>query len=108
MPFDTENKYTIVLADGTEITDLTLNGNNFVSQTEITEDIFEGNMAPVIIKHGDVEEVHIYMDLVQIQTYGESMPGWYFILRDVTPDELERGKVRSDIDYLYMMTGIDS
>ena len=48
--------YTIKLADGTEFIGLGLNGNNFVSPTEITEDVFEGKLSRVEIT-GGAEEV---------------------------------------------------
>lgn len=45
-----EKTYTIVLSDGTELTGLTLNGNNFVSQEPIDPDIFKYNTSPVTIR----------------------------------------------------------
>ena len=43
--------YTIILGDKTEITNLELNGNNFISELIIKDEIFsEDNLANVIIK----------------------------------------------------------
>lgn len=96
--------YRIVLADGTEINDLRLNGNNFVSDDPIDETIFEGNLSPVTIYHGLVPEVHEHMELVQVtQMHRE----YWFILRDITPEELAAMQVRADIDFLAMMTDVE-
>ena len=45
-----EKSWKITLADGTKLENLSLNGNNFVSENEITEDIFEGNLLKVKIE----------------------------------------------------------
>lgn len=42
--------YTIILGDQTEITNLELNGNNFISDQIITDETFEGNLDHVIIR----------------------------------------------------------
>ena len=100
-----ENKvYTITLADGTVISNLTMNGNNFVSETQITSDIFEDNLFEVTISDGEYEEVHENMELVQIAQYGDD---YYFVLRDLTPAEMEKLSIRADIEYIAMMAGIE-
>lgn len=100
-----DNKtYTITLADGTVLDNLALNGNNYVSAVEITKDIFKGNLSTVTI--GDGEHTHTYknMKLVQFTQYDD---GYYFILRKLSPSELQDIKNRSDIDYIAMMTDIE-
>lgn len=43
--------YTIILADQTEITNLELNGNNFISEQAIPDETFsESNLAHVVIR----------------------------------------------------------
>lgn len=97
-------KWTIILDNGIMITDLTLNGNNFISKTEITESAFDGGLTHVVFKNGDYEEHHENMELVQIsQCNGE----WWFVLVEIPKTELERRKFRSDIDYIAMMSDID-
>lgn len=93
--------YKITLADGTVLSNLSLNGNNFVSKVPVTEDMFEYNLSPVKIYDGFTTEVHENMKLIQIAKYGSE---YYFILADISKDELERTKIRADIDYLAMMT----
>lgn len=96
--------YTITLDDGRKITDLTLNGNNFVSQTEITEDIFTGNLKTVTFSSGEREETYHDMELIQIARYDD---GWYFILREIPENEKKERQVRSDIDFIAMMTDVE-
>lgn len=96
--------YKITLADGTEISGLRMNGNNFISSAKITKDIFEDNLSSVIISDGRNEEEHGQMELVQITTTENE---YWFVLRDVTPDELYLAKLRADIDYVGMMADVD-
>lgn len=101
--------YQIKLSDDTVISNLTMNGNNFVSATELTEADFEGKLSPVTItdlETGQVE-VHEHMDLVQIVNTYYTEGNWYFILRDLTEDELWRAYVMGNIDYLAMMSDVE-
>lgn len=96
--------YTVTLADGTVIPDLTLNGNNFVSKKKVTPDLFDGNLSKVVIDDGDYEETHGPMELIQIQQWEGD---WYFILADIPKEKLELMKLRADIDYVGMMADVD-
>ena len=96
--------YTITLADGTEITDLGLNGDNFISQNAIDADIFDGNCSPVVISDGETEVTHENMELVQITRVGNE---YWLVLRDLSADELARIKMQSDIEYVAMMAGVE-
>ncbi len=87
-----------------------LNGNNFISETAVTEKTFSGKLSHVVIA-GDAEAdeagligEHKNMELVQIQQYGKE---YWFILRNIPAAELEKIKLQSDVSYLSMMTGID-
>lgn len=104
-----EKSWKITLADGTELENLSLNGNNFVSETIITEDDFKGKLLKVKIEGKtedgqEIAEEHEHMELVQIAHYED---GYYFVLRDITEAELEKMKMKSDIEYLAMMSDID-
>ena len=108
--------FTITLADGTQLGGLVLNGNNFVSKTEVTEATFKGKLSKVTIT-GDAEAdeagligTHEHMELVQVAHYTQAVhgldDGWYFTLRDIPAAELEALRNRGDIDYIAMMTGV--
>lgn len=98
-----EKVYSITLADGTVLDDLKLNGNNYISQKEIKEEVFEDNLYSVTISDGEKEETHTNMELVQLTEYEGA---YWFILRDISPEILDRMKLQSDIAYLAMMTGV--
>ena len=109
-------KFTITLADGTQLAGLEMNSNNFVSKTEVTADTFRGKLARVIIT-GDAEAdeagiigEHHNMELVQIAHYTQAVhgvsDGWYFVLREIPAEELEKLQNRGDIDYIAIMTGV--
>ena len=52
--------YKITLADGTELNDLVLNGNNFIAAAAVDDDVFKGNMASVVITNledGTAEQI---------------------------------------------------
>lgn len=101
-----DKKYTITLADGTVLGNLGLNGNNYISETEIDAEIFENNCCPVVISDGVNEEFHPDMELVQI-TDAPFGSGYWFILRDISNSELAQIKMQSDIEYVAMMAGIE-
>lgn len=95
-----EKTWKITLADGTSIDGLKLNGNNFISTTEVTEEMFEDNLSEVTIEGGDTTEKHENMELVQISKMGDE---WWFILRDIPAEELEHTALKAQLDYLSMM-----
>lgn len=97
-------KWTVTLADGTALEGLTLNGNNFISPKKITEDTFAGNLDKVTMTNGTTTEEHKNMELVQIQKVGTT---YWFVLRDLSAEELQQAKNRGDIDYIAMMASIN-
>lgn len=97
--------YTITLADGTVLDNLKLNGDNFVSNTAINTDIFNGNCSPVIISDGINSETHNHMELVQL-TEQEPRKYW-FVLREISDSEQALIKIQSDIEYVAMMAEIE-
>jgi len=103
-----EKSWKITLADGTQLKDLRLNGNNFISDIEITADIFNGNLSKVVIEglENGQETIQEYehMELVQIVHYED---GYYFVLRELSQDELDKIKTQADIEYLAMMSDVD-
>ena len=100
-----EKTYSITLADGTVLDGLVLNGNNYISTEPLTAEMFEDNCSPVIISDGDSEETHDNMELVQLAKVNGG--GYWFVLRDLSADELERIQIRSDIEYLAMMADVE-
>lgn len=96
--------YKVTLADGTELAGLSMNGNNFISVVPIDADIFTANCSPVVISDGQKEETHEHMELVQVTVVDDR---YWFVLRDLTTAELEREKIKSDIEYIAMMCDVE-
>ena len=96
--------YSITLADGTVIANLSLNGDNYISKTEIDPSVFADNLSPVVISDGETQEQHAAMALIQVKKYGSE---WWVALRDMTQRELADIKTRADLDYIALMCGVD-
>jgi len=76
--------YTIVLKDGTTLEGLELNGNCYVSETEIDESKFEDNTSTVEVSDG--ETVETLKDVVYQRCASVDGRHW-FILREKTEKE---------------------
>lgn len=92
--------YKIVLADGTEFSNLRLNGNNFISDSPVHAAAFEGNCSPVVISDGESAHVHDDIELVQVTRSGEE---YWFVLRDISKEELRQMQLRADVDFIMVM-----
>ncbi len=101
-----EESFKITLADGTQFKNLKLNGNNYISKTKITEDDFKGKLSKVIIENETekTSEEFKHMELVQIVHYED---GYYFVLRELSEQELKDIKIQGNLDYLAMMVDVD-
>lgn len=93
-------QYTITLADGTQLTGLGKNGDNFVSKTKVEESIFKDNLATMTVSDGETEEV--YTDMVFIQQMKWADGTFYLAFREKSQQEkvLERilGKISDTTD----------
>lgn len=71
----------------------------------MTEATFEGNLSHVIIEDsdGNVEE-HDNMVIVQITKVGKK---YWFVLRELTAQEIRDAKTQANIEYIAMMSDID-
>lgn len=59
--------YTMILADGTQITNLELNGNNYISNEIIDQSVFDGNLSTLTIADGETEKTYSDMKLVSLR-----------------------------------------
>ena len=101
-----EKSWKITLSDGTQLKDLKLSGNNYISKTKITEDDFKGKLSKVIIEN-ETDKISVeleHVELVQIVHYED---GYYVVLRQLTQDAIDKQKMQGDIEYLAMMTNTD-
>jgi hypothetical protein len=100
-----EKIYKITLGDGTEISNLKLNGNNFISTEKIDESVFVDNCSPVTISDGVSDTVHPNMELVQIV---EQFPGEYWLFLGIfRMRNFPEQKMQSDIAYIAMMSNVE-
>ena len=95
----------LILSDDSIIANLTINGDNFIAPYEITEDMFEMNLSPVTISNDGIDDVHEFMKLIQITHPNPTE--WWFVIQDMTDDELYKLDIESKLDYLAMMSDID-
>lgn len=112
-----ERTWTVTLADGTAIENLTLNNgaNTFHSPAEITEDTFDGKLSEVHISASDGDMTGCaYPDtlhnaeLVQIMQPADTPDGQCaFILREIPADQLFRAKIQAQLDYIAMSADVD-
>ncbi|MDR1754195.1 MAG: hypothetical protein LBR74_04725 [Eubacterium sp.] len=92
--------YTITLADGTKLTKLELNGNNYVAPGLIEDSLFEGNLGTITISDGTSTETYEDMVLVQNTTY-DGKTSW-FILSEKPPQEKEKEALNAEITALQL------
>ena len=103
-----ERLWEITLADGSKISSLTLNGNNFCSDKELTAAQFEGKLSSVTCTDGKQTYTMTNAELVQILPDSATPDGrWWFVLRELSEEEVFRAKVLAQLDYLALTTDTD-
>lgn len=95
--------YTMTLANGNILKNLELNGNNYVSEVEVTTADFVGNISPILISDGTSEEVLDNMELVRIANWEDA---WWILIQEKEPLPIE-AKLQADITYIAMMMDIE-
>lgn len=109
--------YTITLSDGSKLENLRANGNNFIADYPITEDTFKYKLASVEIESDEPpsqsEDVplgrHENMQLMGLQhglAYMNPDEYW-FVIAPITEEQMRYAEMRSNIDYIAMMTDVD-
>lgn len=96
-----EENITLILADGTVIENLKLNGNNLISQTDAGED----KLTTVNLSHVTINGVE-YRDML-LRNYWKDIDGWHIVISEITPQERYEARINSKLDYIAMMGGID-
>ncbi len=96
--------YTITLADGNTIENLTLNGNNYIAQGIIADSVFEGNLSEVTISDGTNTENYTDMMLVQNKVYGDN--SWFILAEKSELQKKEENSMSSITDIQLAMAEI--
>lgn len=86
--------YKIKLNDGTELTNLELNGNNYISETVIEDSTFKDNLETVVISDGQTVETH--KDMVLVSNQVRDGHSW-FILGEKTSQQKALDKIMSTL-----------
>ena len=96
--------YTVILHDGTNIEGLRKNGDNYISKKELRPDIFNENLIEIVEVSDDRTEHYNMMKLAHLTKTGDE---WWFSFIPLNNYELLEIKIKSDIEYIAMMTDID-
>ena len=97
--------FKLILADGTEIKNLTRNGDNFISDTKVDESLFAGNLTSLTITDG--EDVTIEMNNAELIQQIEYQGKYWLCFRELSERELKDMALESQIQYLATMTNVD-
>lgn len=93
-----ELTYEILFSNGFRLMNLRLNGNNYISNSEIKKDLIETGLSTVIItdSNGD-KTVMKDVELVQIAEYSD---GWYLVLRELSENEKKEKDTATELTNL--------
>lgn len=110
--------FRIILSDNTVIENIGINGNTLISYEPLDNSIFENNLSPVTFEwEGErpmneegmfvsfMEGIHEHMTYQPIISPVEGE--YWFALTDVPEAEIRYAKMRSNIDYIAMMTDVE-
>ena len=93
--------YKITFKDGTVIDNLTMNGNNYLSPTEIDSSIFtRKNMSSIVVNDGEKDETltnHIFVQETHMAD------GYYFVFRQMTDSEIAITDIQEALADIYEM-----
>lgn len=84
--------YKITFKDGTQLENLELNGNNFISPVILSDAVFEGKLGEVRVFDSETETETVYKDMVLIANRVFDGKSW-FILAEKTEDDKERERI---------------
>ena len=77
--------YTITLANGTKLSELDMNGTNYVSKEKVDETIFKNNLSTMKVSNGETETT--YTDMVFVQQMEWVDGTFYLAFRENTKEE---------------------
>ncbi len=96
--------YTLTFDDGSTLENLERNGNTFETDQDIDETYFEGKLGHIVMDDGETEQEFENVVLVRLWKFENTV---YFVLRELTQDEINQMQNRADIEYIAMMADID-
>lgn len=90
--------YTITLADGTVLSNLELNGNNFIANGIVEDIVFKNNLDTVIIS--DDENTETYTDMQLLSNIVREGRSW-IVLGEKTEQQKREEQVIRQIDEMH-------
>lgn len=88
--------YLIKLADGTELKNITLNGDTFESDIPIEDSVFENNLTKVEITDTETNETTVLKDarLLLNRPFGNT---WWFVIQELPEQDRKMEQTARDI-----------
>lgn len=94
--------------DSYEVQGLTMNGTNYVSETEVDTSAWPPTFKLTAIDEDDnVTETIEHAKLIQQVSYAWDAGKYYLAFAPVSKQELQNAQLQSEIEYLAMMADID-
>ena len=93
--------YKVVLADGTELDNLTMNGNTFISQGEVTDEMLNEEALEEVTITETPEQGEPIVTVLTHARYDKIMhenDGYHFVLFGESPDERKYRELREDME----------
>lgn len=87
--------YSITLSNGTQLSNLELNGNNFIAPEIIEDSVFEGNLDTVIVSDGETTETFTDMRLMSNRV--EEGKSW-FVLGEKTEQQKKEEALSRELE----------
>lgn len=97
--------YKIILANGYVLDDLRKEISYYVSDKPIDQEVLKDNLYRIEISHDGIRNQLKNMKLVSYYQKENGETG--FAIESVSEMELEIAKIRSNLDYIAMMTGVN-
>ena len=103
-----EKIYTIVLADGTSLTSIHMDGTTLISREEISEKTFVDNLTSVTFTDGEntLEFENLALNYVREEMVDDHYEYW-FSFRRISEDEMEKARIWAAIDFVAMMSDVE-
>lgn len=102
--------YTITLANGNVLRNISLNGSVFTTTNSISREDFAGGLKQVIIS-GPTDEASAWQPgtyrNMRLSYFRDAPDHKEFCLAFITETELEQIKQRADLEYVAMMAGVE-
>lgn len=92
--------YELTFSNGLKLPNIRMNGNNYISNTEVTKEMLSDGLSTVTIKGSDNNETVMKdVEIIQIARYTD---GWYFILREIPEEEKKSINIETELTNLQL------